>query len=248
MVRSARHRPRSPLRSLLTPVEIDSAPAPAERERARLRVVLWTMFNAVAGVILFSRLPGSDGRSAAAIGLLNNAILVGYTLRRRDPVTARLLLFGLTTGVAELAADAWLVDVTRTLDYSVSHSAMVWRSPWWMVMAWEFVALQFGYIGLRLGERFGARGFLLGGLLGAVNVPFYEEMARRLGWWRYGGCPMLSDTPYFIILGELLLLTSFGVLARSVREGPAWRVFASGVLAGASIFGSYALAWVLVGG
>jgi len=223
----------------------DEAPG---REGARLRVVLWTVFNAVAGVILLSRLPGSDGRSAAGIGLLNNAILIGFTLRRRDPVMARLLLFGLTTGVVELAADAWLVDVTRTLDYSVSHSAMVWRSPWWMIMAWEVVAVQFGYIGLRLGERFGARGFLLGGLLGAVNIPFYEEMARRLGWWRYGGCPMLSDTPYFIILGELLLLTCFGVLARSVRGGSAWRVFGSGVLAGASIFASYAVAWSLVGG
>jgi hypothetical protein len=59
---------------------------------------------------------------------------------------------------------------------------------------------------------------------------------------------MLSNTPYFIILGELLLLTGFGVLAQSVRGAAPWRVFASGVLAGASIFASYALAWMLVGG
>jgi len=107
--------------------------------------------------------------------------------------------------------------------------------------------VQFAYIGLRLDERYGARGFFLGGLLGAVNMPFYEEMALRLGWWRYGGCPMLSNTPYFIILGELLLLTGFGVLAKSARRGSAWRVLASGVLAGASIFASYAIAWALVG-
>jgi hypothetical protein len=32
---------------------------------------------------------------------------------------------------------------------------MIWRSPLWMPLAWEVVAVQFGYIGLRLWERFG---------------------------------------------------------------------------------------------
>jgi hypothetical protein len=51
---------------------------------------------------------------------------------------------------------------------------MIWRSPLWMPLAWEVVAVQFGYVGLRLWERFGKTGLVLIGLLGALNIPFYE--------------------------------------------------------------------------
>jgi Domain of unknown function (DUF6989) len=99
---------------------------------------------------------------------------------RRDLLLARFVLFGLAVGFAELPADAWLVDYTRTLDYSIGGGQMIWRSPLWMPLAWEVVAVQFGYIGLRLWERFGWAGLLMIGLLGAINIPFYEEMARRI--------------------------------------------------------------------
>src|SRR5262245_32083369 len=119
-----------------------------QRERARLAVVLTTIACAVLWVLVVAAIiPGSDGWSAVAICLFNNAVLIAYVLRTRDRVIARLLLFGLTIGIVELAADAWLVDVTRTLDYSISGSTLVWRSPWWMILAWELVAVQFGYIG-----------------------------------------------------------------------------------------------------
>jgi hypothetical protein len=216
------------------------------RERARLRVVLLTIANAVGGVIVFSILPGSDGRTAAAIGLLNNAVLIAFALRRRDAVVGRLLLFGIVVGVVELAADAWLVDHTRTLDYAPSGSLMVWRSPWWMILAWEIVALQLGYVGLRLRERLGARGVVLAGVLGAINIPFYEEMALRLSWWRYRGCPMLSNTPVYIIVGELLIVMGFALAAGAVRRPGLARVAGAGAAAGAGIFASYALAWSLV--
>ena len=104
---------------------------------------------------------------------------------------ARFLLFGVVVGLTELAADAWLVDYTRTLDYSIGGGPMIWRSPLWMPLAWEVVAVQFGYIGLRLWERFGKTGLLMIGLLGAINIPFYEEMARRIHWWQYSGCRMI---------------------------------------------------------
>jgi hypothetical protein len=63
---------------------------------------------------------------------------------------------------------------------------MIWRSPLWMPLAWEVAAVQVGYIGLRLWERFGNAGPLMIGLLGAINIPFYEEMVRRIHWWQYG--------------------------------------------------------------
>ena len=51
-----------------------------------------------------------------------------------------------------------------------------------MTLAWEVMAMQFGYIGLRLWEHFAKGGLLMIRLLGAVNIPFYEEMARRIHW------------------------------------------------------------------
>jgi len=69
-----------------------------------------------------------------------------------------------------------------TLDYCIGGGPMIWRSPFWMPLAWEVMARQFGYIGLRLWEHFAKGGLLMIGLLGAVNIPFYEEMARRIHW------------------------------------------------------------------
>ena len=75
-------------------------------------------------------------------------------------------------------------------------------------------------------------GLLLTGLIGAVNIPFYEEMALRDNWWRYANCRMLLHTPYYIIVGEFLIAVAIGVLARWTRSGRWSRSLAAGVLAG----------------
>ena len=105
---------------------------------------------------------------------------MGFALVRRDELLGRFVIFGLAVGITELAADAWLVDYTRNARLFSGRRPMIWRSPLWKPLAWEVVALQFGYIGLRLWERFGRSGLLLVALLGAINIPFYEEMARRI--------------------------------------------------------------------
>jgi hypothetical protein len=79
---------------------------------------------------------------------------VGFVLFRSDMLLARFLLFGLLVGFAELPA-VWLVDYTRARDYSIGGGPMIWRSPLWMPLL-------------------GSRG-------GAINIPFHEEMARRIG-------------------------------------------------------------------
>ncbi len=172
-------------------------------------------------------------------------MLVGFTVVRRDALLARFLLFGVVVGLTELAAGAWLVDYTRTLDYSIGGGPMIWRSPLWMPLAWEVVAVQFGYVGLRLWERFGKTGLLMIGLLGAINIPFYEEMARRIHWWKYSGCRMISYTPCYTIVGEFGIALVFALLARALRRG-SWEVAVlTGLTAGASIFGCYAAAFLI---
>lgn len=191
--------------------------------------------------------PWSDWRSGLALNLVDNALLLGFANRRRDKFLGRLLLFGVVVGLAELPADAWLVARTRTLDYSIGGGPMLWLSPLWMPLAWEIVAVQFGYIGLGLRERFGRAGLLLIGMLGAINIPFYEEMAKKISWWRYRNCRLLSGMPYYIILGEFGIAIALAILAGKLRRG-SWRTaILAGVAGGFAIFICYEAAYAITG-
>jgi Domain of unknown function (DUF6989) len=214
-------------------------------ERDRLRVVIATIVINIVAVSLLTFAPWSNWRTGAALNILDNCLLVGFVLVRSDALLARFLLFGLVVGFTELAADGWLVDYTHTLDYSIGGSPMIWRSPLWMPLAWEVVAVQFGYIGLRLWERFGKLGLFLIALLGAINIPFYEEMARRIHWWQYSGCRMISFTPWYIIVGEFGIALAFALLARTLRRGSVRTAIIAGVAGGISIFACYATAFFI---
>ncbi len=216
----------------------------AALERGRLRIVIATIVINVMAVSLLSFAPWSDWRTGAALNFVDNCLLIGFALVRRDVLLWRFLIFGTIVGFTELTADAWLVDYTRTLDYSAGGGPMIWRSPVWMPLAWEVVAVQFGYIGLRLWERFGKTGLVMIGLLGAINIPFYEEMARRIHWWEYSGCRMISYTPWYIILGEFGIAVVFAWLARMVRRS-ACRAVVAGVFGGVSIFVCNAVAFLI---
>ncbi|HEV2972808.1 MAG TPA: hypothetical protein VGY55_22765 [Pirellulales bacterium] len=220
----------------------------SDLSRCRLFVILATIGINVVAVSLLVFAPWSGWRTALALNLIDNALLLGFMLRYRDVLMARLIVFGLSAGVVELVADAWLVGITGTLDYSIGGGPMLWRSPVWMPAAWEVVSVQFGYVGLRLWERFGASGLLLNGILGAINIPFYEEMARRTHWWQYSGCRMISGTPWYIILGEFAIAVLLGLLAIFVKRG-GWRTsIAAGAAGGAGIFVAYAVAFTLIEG
>ena len=120
---------------------------------------------------------------------------------------------------------------------------MIWRSPLWMPFAWEIVAVQFGYVGLWLWNRLRGLGLAAIGLLGAINIPYYEEMARRINWWEYRDCRMFSNTPYYIILGEFGIAIILAVLAKRVANGN-WRTaLQAGVAGGIGIFICYAIAY-----
>ena len=217
-------------------------------EPKRLRVVIATIVINVVAVALLTFAPWSDWRTGLALNLFDNALLLGFVLLHRDGLLLRFMIFGLVAGFTELAADAWLVDFTHTLDYSLGGGPMLWRSPVWMPFAWQVVAVQFGYLGLRLQEHFGNFGLAIIGLLGAVNIPYYEEMARRIHWWKYSGCRMISGTPYYIIAGEFLIAVAFAVLVKKSRRGNVGSAISLGIAGGVAIFISYAIAYGLTDG
>ena len=98
-------------------------------ERGRLGVVIATIVINVIAVSLLTFAPWSDWRTGAALNVVDNCLLIGFTVVRRDTLLTRFLLFGVVVGFTELIADAWLVDYTRTLDYSIGGGPMIWRSP-----------------------------------------------------------------------------------------------------------------------
>ncbi len=221
---------------------------PDPLDGARLRIVLATVVINIVAVALLTLAPWSDWKTGLALNVVDNLLLGGFVLLRRDWMLGRLMLFGLAVGLAELPADAWLVDYTRTLDYSIGGGPMLWRSPLWMPLAWEVVAVQFGYLGLRLRERFGGAGLLAIGVLGAINIPYYEEMARRIGWWRYRDCRMISGTPYYIIVGEFGIAIALAMLAARLRECSWKTALWLGLAGGIAIFIGYAAAYAVTDG
>jgi hypothetical protein len=214
-------------------------------ERARLWVVLGTVALNITAVAALTLAPWSDWRTGLALNLLDNVLLTVFGWRWRDGRLLRLMGFGLVVGLVELAADAWLVDATRTLDYAVGGGPMLWRSPVWMPLAWQVVTVQFAVIGLRLMRWRPVPGLFLTGLLGAINIPFYEEMARLIHWWRYAGCRMISGTPYYIIVGEFGIAIGLAWAARRVVTGGIGSVVAWGILGGLWIFVCYFVAFFL---
>jgi len=234
------------------PHDLDQAPPRADHlERARMFAVCSTIVINVVCVGLLAFVPWSSWRTGAGLNIIDNTILLAFVIRHRDRFLARLMLFGLAVGFVELASDAWLVDVINSLDYSVGvdgrgWNPMIWRSPIWMPFAWQVVAVQFGYVGLRLYEWRGRTGLVIAGLLGAINIPYYEEMAFRIHWWRYHNCAMLLHTPYAIIVGEFVIAIYLGYAARWVRHG-SWKIaLLAGASAGAAIFIGYAIPYWLL--
>lgn len=227
------------------PAFFSASPAPPSDsllEAARLRTVLITVATSVVAVIVFAGKPWSDGRTAALLSAINLLTFAVHIARFRDAGMARLLWWGFCLGVVELVADALCVRFTGTLDYRTAKSAMIWESPWWMPVAWMLVGTQIGYFGTRFIERFGTvRGAALCALVGAVNIPFYEEMARYAHWWEYQFCRMLpgTHTPVYIIIAELVIGGALAPCARVALRGDSWRgATVAGIAAGvATIIG-----------
>ena len=67
-------------------------------ERDRLHVVIATIVINVVAVSLLTFAPWSDWRTGAALNLVDNCLLVGFIVVRRDALLARFLLFGVVVG------------------------------------------------------------------------------------------------------------------------------------------------------
>jgi hypothetical protein len=203
-------------------------------------------------VILVFFLKQSDGKSALFLISSSLFVFLIYWLRTKDKKIIYLSLFGIVFGLVELIADALCVYYTKTLDYSVAKSPMIWLSPWWMPLSWMVVAMQIGGIGDAMMTRFGSiKGAVLTAVLGAINIPFYEEMAYYLHLWEYTNCLRFLHTPYYIVVAELVIALALAPAARYAIQGTKPGLIA-GIVGGiATIIGGlvgYGLVEVIIGG
>ncbi len=73
-------------------------------------------------------------------------------------------------------------------------------------------------------------------------------MARRINWWTYHDCRMISGTPYYIILGEFGIAILLAILAKQLTRGN-WTIsLLAGTAGGAGIFVCYAIAYGITDG
>ncbi|MBL8954008.1 MAG: hypothetical protein JNK82_24740 [Myxococcaceae bacterium] len=171
--------------------------------------------------------------------------LAHVTWRGRD-ILKNLLVFGLFAGLTELAADWWLVSVTKTLHYE-PWGPFIIDSPAYMPMSWAGILLSMGFFGWVVSKKYGlAKGMLFSTVVTGIYVPIYEGLAHYAGWWTYTGVPMLGVVPWYIIIGEALVGAVMTPLVMFVLDerGLVAAAFA-GVAAGLWIWAAYFIAMVL---
>lgn len=209
-------------------------------EKIRLRFILGTLVLAV-GLDILAACLHLGWMAAAGITYGLNAILLAFIVVRRDRVLGQLFVFGLAAGFTELPSDHFSVAIIKALVYAPG-GPFIWTSPLYMPFSYVVVLVQIGYLGYRLSGRLGIwAGCGLTGLIGGLNVPLYEYLAKFAGYWTYGNCKMILDTvPYYIIVGEFLLALPLPLLVRLFAKARWPTIVALGVAEGVWMY----VAWV----
>ena len=185
--------------------------------------------------------------AVVALALVTAALVAIAARRAWRPLVARLLLFGLVAGIIELFTDFSGEVVARSLIYP-PNEPMLWASPLYMPLSWMVTLTLIGYLAWRLGTLApGWAAILLTGLWGAVNIPFYEEMAYHAGWWRYAPAPGLGHTPYYVMLFEGLLVALLPPLVARLETRGWWSVALRGLALGVWAPWAALFAWLLIG-
>ncbi len=166
---------------------------------------------------------------------------IGALISYRSKLVRNVFVLGTVAGVLELGVDHFLVAYTGTLVYPESLP-MLLSSPLYMPLAWAIVTTHLGYVGIRLGQRYGRTAAAAGPALAAVLViGFYEYGAFHAGIWEYVSAPllMLGHVPLYIVVAEGIMFATLHEFVRFERPILAGIGFA-GVIT-VSFVGTYAL-------
>ncbi len=184
--------------------------------------------------------------SAYVCVALTSVLYLTHVAWRRRDILKNLLVFGIVAGLTELAADWWLVSITKTLHYEPWGPFIV-DSPAYMPMSWAGILLSMGFFGWLTSRTHGlARGVLFSTVVTGIYVPVYEGLAHYARWWTYSGVPMLSVVPWYIIIGEALVGAAMTPLVMFLIDRKSMlSAAAAGVAAGLCIWAAYFIGMVL---
>ena len=175
-------------------------------------------------------------------------LLTWLLARSIRPLLGRLLLMGFIAGLCELFTDASGQYVAHSLIYPVGELTL-WTSPLYMPLSWMVILTHLGYITWRLRALLGwRRASLLSAILGAIQIPLFEEMAYYGRWWRYKPVHlMIGHTPIYVLLFEGLVVAALPLLYDRI-ERRAWKQVALiGIILGVWIPVAALVAWLLLG-
>lgn len=240
------------MRSDVAPAELPASASPLDAAVRHLTVLdaamLATFALLVAGHVISAIGRLGWGSAAVTVGLTALALLTLALRQAWRPLILRLLAFGLIAGVCELFTDYSGEVVAHSLRYP-ANEPMLWASPAYMPLSWMVVLAQIGYLAWRLVGLMPQRwlAMALTGLWGALNIPFYEEMAYHAGWWNYAPAPGLGHTPYYVMLFEGLIAAALPPLLANLQRRPPRAVLLRGLLLGAWIPCAALASWLLIG-
>ncbi len=176
--------------------------------------------------------------------------LVAWLLLSRSmrPLLGRLMLAGLIAGICELFTDASGQYVAHSLIYPAGELTL-WTSPAYMPLSWMVILTHLGYLAWRLRAIAGWRkASLICGIWGAMQIPFYEEMAYYGGWWHYVPTRlMLGHTPLYVLLFEGLIIASLPLFYDRIERRAWLQVAIIGVLLGLWMPVVGLASWLLLG-
>ncbi len=243
----------SSLKPLLPPA---SASNTAERylaQRASSRKLTWLDLVIGGGILSDLVLSLIDSTTkwwyVGAIEVFLSLYLLAWLLARGiRPLLGRLLLAGFIAGLCELFTDASGQYVAHSLIYPAGE-LMLWTSPLYMPLSWMVVLTYLGYIAWRLRVLLGWRkAALLSAVLGAIQIPIYEEMAYYGGWWRYKPVHlMIGHTPVYVLLFEGLVVAALPLLYDRIERRSWKQVALIGVIVGVWMPFAAFVSWLVAG-
>ncbi|NKB89699.1 MAG: hypothetical protein GKS06_15900 [Acidobacteria bacterium] len=200
-----------------------------ELRRRRLRLALLALAWTVVGTFV-AWLGALGWMSATVLTAGASLAFIAHIRRHADSMLRNLWICGLAAGFGELASDYWAAVQYGYLVYPAGEP-MIWASPLYMPFAWAVIVVQLGVIGFELADRFGlGRATLATGIIGGINVPIYEYLAKGADLWYCRNCWMLAGTtPYWIIVFEVLFALPLAFLARKANDSGPVAMFAWGV-------------------
>jgi hypothetical protein len=175
-------------------------------------------------------------------------VLLFLVLPISRPLLGRLMLVGLVAGICELFTDASGQYVVHSLIYPMGELT-IWTSPLYMPLSWLVTLTYLGYISWRLRALLGWRvAILLCGLLGAIDIPLFEEISYHGGWWRYVPTRlMFGHTPVYVALFEGLVVAALPLLLNRLERRSWIETLVLGGIVGLWMAISALTAWLLLG-